>query len=293
LKWGLLSYYILKPDILYLALGDLAGFRSYAGGQRQTQDWNQYPLHPQPDTRPAGAPGDFPTQTSAARIGNRLHLIMTPFSDNQPGHVGAGFTGYYLMPTSGSYQVDQNGRTIARGNALFGIPDIALSARPSVVSFTLTAARHHPLFPLSAASRTTWTWRSAPDPSARVPAGWYCYRKHGYQRQCAIQPLLTLNYAVNGLSLGGQTRPGHQVIEVTAGHIQLGGSAPITRAGAQVSFDGGRTWRTAALTAQGHGRFRVGFSAPAGVDVTLRVSARDAAGGTITETITNGYAVSA
>jgi hypothetical protein len=291
--WQLLSYYILKPDVLYLATGDFTGYRSYADGQRQTQDWNEYPLHPQPNTRPAGTPGVFPTQTSAARIGNKLQLIMTPFSDNQAGHLGAGFDAAYLMPETGSYTVDQNGRLIASGSALLGIPGIRLSARPSVIRFTLTATRQLKLFPLSLSSQTTWTWRSAPDPSARVPAGWYCFRKHGYQRQCAVQPLMTLNYGVSGLSLAGQTRPGRQVIEVTAGHVQPGRSAAITAAQAQVSFDGGHTWHTASVTARGHGRFRAGFRAPAGVDVTLRVSASDAAGGSISETITSAYAISA
>lgn len=66
----------------------------------------------------------------------------------------------------------------------------------------------------------------------------------------------------------------------------------MTGAAAAASFDGGRTWHPAAVRAQGGGRFRVSFRAPAGARVTLRVSARDAAGGSITETITGGYAVS-
>jgi len=82
------------------------------------------------------------------------------------------------------------------------------------------------------------------------------------------------------------------VIEVTAGHIQLSNPAPVAFATAGVSCNGGRTWRTAAVTAQGGGRFRVSFRAPAGAGVTLRGSARDAIGGSITETITRGYAVS-
>ena len=292
LLWELYSFYVLKPDILYLATGDFEAYRSYADGQHQTQGWNQYPLHPQPNTRPAGSPAIFPTQASAARIGNKLQLIMTPFSDNQPGHLGAGFDDAYLMPESGTYTVDQDGQLIASGSALLGVPPIRVSARPSVIRFTLTATRQLNLFPLSRSSQTTWTWRSAPDPSAWVPAGWDCFKKHGYQRQCAAQPLMTLNYAVGGLSLAGQTRPGRQVIVVTAGHVQPAGPAAITGARAQVSFDGGHSWHTASVTARGHGRFRVGFRAPAGVDVTLRVSASDAIGGSISETITDAYAIS-
>jgi hypothetical protein len=55
-----------------------------------------------------------------------------------------------------------------------------------------------------------------------------------------------------------------------------------------VSFDGGTTWRRASVTGTGPGRFVATFTAPAGSLVTLRASARDAAGGSVTETITRG-----
>jgi hypothetical protein len=44
------------------------------------------------------------------------------------------------------------------------------------------------------------------------------------------------------------------------------------------------------VTAIGGGRFRATFTAPAGAYVTLRTTAHDAADGSITETITRGYA---
>jgi hypothetical protein len=103
---------------------------------------------------------------------------------------------------------------------------------------------------------------------------------------------MTLSYQVQGMGLTGLTRPGPQVVDVTAGHIQLGGPAPVTRATAQVSFNDGDTWFPARATALGGGRFKIAYSAPAGVDVTLRVSAADAAGGSISETIVRGYGVS-
>jgi hypothetical protein len=45
------------------------------------------------------------------------------------------------------------------------------------------------------------------------------------------------------------------------------------------------------VTGTGHGWFRATFTAPAGSLVTLHASARDAAGGSVTETITRGYAI--
>ena len=45
------------------------------------------------------------------------------------------------------------------------------------------------------------------------------------------------------------------------------------------------------MVARGGGNFRIAFTAPGGVDVTLRVSATDAAGGSITENILRAYSV--
>jgi len=56
-----------------------------------------------------------------------------------------------------------------------------------------------------------------------------------------------------------------------------------------VSFDGGRTWRPAQVRATGHGRFRAVFTAPRSAGVTLRVTAADSAGNSLSETITRAY----
>jgi len=58
-----------------------------------------------------------------------------------------------------------------------------------------------------------------------------------------------------------------------------------------VSFDGGKTWHAARVA--GHsGYYTAVFTAPAGARVTLRTSATDAAGGSITETLTDAYQIS-
>jgi hypothetical protein len=293
LWWGNETF----TNLNQFAFGDFDDYRTYAGGQQQTQDWNRYPLHPAADTSLGGAANPFLTQTSAARVGNTLVLGMTPFSDNMFGHLGPGFFGNGNARVTGSYQVDENGREIAHGSALNGIPGIKLSASPSVVKFTLNAARSSKFYRLSPSSQTVWTWRSMRDTSARVPAGWFCTVKFEKNRivlvrQCAVQNLMALNYRVRGMSLGGLTRPGAQVIDVTAGHIQLGGSASITGATAQVSWNDGDSWQPAMVTTSGGGPFRVTYDAPPGVDVSLRISATDSAGASIRETILRAYGVS-
>jgi hypothetical protein len=277
--------------------GDTDAFRAYAAGQQATQDWNRYPLHPAPDVVLPGTSSLTQDEPSAFRSGNTLDLGVTPFSDNEPGHLGAGFFDDGTARVTGRYVVDQNGKKIAAGNAVNGIPGVELSARPATIRFALDAARSSSFFRLSPSSHTVWTWRSVRDTAARVPASWFCFFKAVKQRfvldrQCAVQPMMTLNYQVQGLALSGLTAPGAQVIDLTAGHIQLAASPAITGATAQVSYNDGDSWQPATVTAEGSGGFRIGYSAPAGVDVSLRVSATDAAGGSISETIVRAYGVS-
>jgi hypothetical protein len=103
--------------------------------------------------------------------------------------------------------------------------------------------------------------------------------------------MMTLSYIVEGLSLSGRTTPGAQVVDLTAGHIQLGGTPAITGATAQVSYNDGDSFTPATVSPEGAGQFRIAYTAPPGVDVTLRVTATDSAGGSISETIVRAYGV--
>ncbi len=261
-------------------------------GQQVTETWNAYPLHPQPDVQPLHGrlAAEFPAFPAASRAGNTLTLHSTPFSDNYPGHLGTGFSAGNGAAISGSYAIRQNGTLIAHGSPIHGIPSVRLSAKRSVITFTLTASRQGPLFPLSPQSTTTWTWRSAPQPAATLPSSWACgLTRTGYQRHCAVQPMLTLGYQVTGLALNGTTPPGPQTISLTVGHLQLAPATQITSARAEVSFNDGHTFQAATVTPQGRGRFRLCFTAPARADVTLRVNATDTAGDSVTETILRAY----
>ncbi|HEY3907699.1 MAG TPA: S8 family serine peptidase [Streptosporangiaceae bacterium] len=287
--------------------------RIYRPGQHVTENWNTYPLHPAPNVHLIGSRGDtdgFATVPSASRAGNTLTLDFSPFGDNTPGHAGAGFNTDDGRKVTGSYEIDQNGKKIVGGNALTAAGDnsdlnvlATLSPARSTIKFSLTAAlggigARTP----SSRSQTTWTWSSAHQSGNQMPIGWSCpFGSSG----CRPEPLVTLGYSIRDLSLRGQTRPGPQVLAVTASHLPpakaakagtagkvgtAGTAAKITKATVQVSFDGGRIWHHAKLTGT-DGRFLATYAAPAGAWVTLRTHAQDAAGATITETITRAYRV--
>lgn len=276
-------------------LGPLGGqrddaYRVLRAGEHETVDWNRYPLHPQPNYLPPGGGGAIlPLKPSAIRTGNKLKLAFYPFSDNVRGHQDYFGSGPGTKVTE-TYQIDQNGTQIAHGGALRGIPAVSLSSSPSVVRFTLDAARAGRDYRLSTHSHTVWTWRSARRPGATVPAGWYCaYRGVTRISRCSVQPMMTLDYRVHRLTLNGSAPPGSQLVDLTAGHLQLATAAPVTGANAWASCDGGQTWQRARVSRFGRGRFGLHFTVPGGCYVTLRVSATDAAGGSVTETITRGY----
>lgn len=264
-------------------------------GEHLTENWDAYPLHPAANVLLDHEPNMFgAVLPSALRAGNTLRLNVDPFDDNQPGHQIGVFFPVQGVQVAGTYQVDENGKKIAGGNAVtrsgpFGqfYTQATVTGRPSTIGFSLDVSRASKLFPLSTASRTTWTWRSAPPGNATLPAGWTC-APFTRTRDCAVQPMMTLTYGVAALRLDGTAPAGRQVLHVRAGHLQAVRAAPVTRVSVSVSFDGGKTWHQARVSGHG-GRYAAVFTAPPGALVTLRTSAADAAGGTVTETITSAY----
>ena len=288
-----------------LAGGQTDDLRTFRAGQRLTENWNAYPLHAGYNTNLIGAANVATTLPSASRAGDALTLDVMPFSDSTLGHIGAsGFFGGFegsFGKISGHYLITENGKTIAAGNPLHGAvgpggefhTTVTLGPRPSTLGLVLDATRKAKIYTLSTSSRTVWTWRSAHESGARLPAGWGCaIGRNGTVtgRACGVEPMMTLGYAVAGLSLTGSAPPGAQVVHVTVGHVQLAKAVAVAGAQVAVSVDGGKSWHPATVTGAA-GSYAASFTAPAGARVSLRTSAADAAGGTVTETLINAYQV--
>ncbi len=261
-------------------------------------DWNAYPLHPGVNDNPEPDGWANGMEPSASRIGNTLLLNVTAVGDNEPGHLGIGFGAAGADKVTGRYVIDQNGKQIAGGVAPAppgGSNEFStkatLSPQASVVSFGLTVHNSGPAYPLSVATHTVWTWHSSRQPGVRLPGDWYCESTvSGSIYKCAVQPMMTLRYAVRGLSLAGQAPAGRQVVDLTVGHLQLVKPIAVTKATMAVSVNGGKTWRQAKVTGR-DGHYRAMFDAPAGAYVMTRSTATDAAGGSVAETITRAYRV--
>jgi hypothetical protein len=285
----------------FLVVNQQIDARVYRAGQRVREDWNRYPLHPAPFVSPPGTGAFLPQVASASRAGNELTILVTPFSDNVPGHIGSGLANEFSNEpgtrVAGTFEVDQNGVKIAGGDAVQTLWQARLSPRPSVIRFTLDATRAGPAYPLSARTRTVWTWRSAPDRPATLAAPWVCgsVLADEWTRHCSAQPLLWLDYRVSGLGLDGSAPAGRQALKVSVSHFQPSAStARITRVKVRVSFDNGRTWHAASVAADGPGRFLALYTAPRTARyVELRVTAADADRSTVTETLPRAYKIAA
>jgi hypothetical protein len=283
-----------------LGAGQTDVVRAFPAGSDTTQDWNVYPLHtPLASGQPTSVPGSeglFDASLSATRVANSLALNLNPFTDDTAGHTGSGFAQGIVAnigKITGNFQVDDNGKKLQSGaiqpSQFIGsfFDEVNLPAGPSTVALTLRAMRTGALFPLSTAVSDTWTWTSGTGPSDTVAAGWYC--ADGSSR-CEIEPLLTFGYRVAGIALDGTTPAGAQQVQLTVGHQVLTTSpAAVTSVTAQYSLDSGHTWQPATVTGAG-GTWSLSFSAPAGSYVSLKVTATDAAGGSLTEKIGRAFA---
>lgn len=108
---------------------------------------------------------------------------------------------------------------------------------------------------------------------------------------CAVLPLLSIGYDppvdLSGRAAGGATRLG-----ITVAPTQNAPATTITTATVEVSVDDGATWTPATLTGS-DGRYTAAFTTPTDGFVSTRVTATDAAGNTVTQTVIRAYAIGA
>lgn len=134
------------------------------------------------------------------------------------------------------------------------------------------------------------------DPATTLPAADLCFA--GVEAtSCQILPALTLDYRL----ATDETNTSHapiQTMNLDVAHLTYDGKgshAPITSARVSVSFDGGTSW-VPALVLGVNGHYTASWPNPAsaaGSSPMLKVTATDAAGGSITQTITNAYTIAA
>jgi hypothetical protein len=130
------------------------------------------------------------------------------------------------------------------------------------------------------------------DRSTQVRTEWNFHTEPGGSVAEPVQlPALDVAYAVKGMDLRNEA-PRRTTATVTVGHQAGSTGSPVTGASLWWSADDGAIWHKATLRRTAEGVYTAGLDVPAGTEhVSVRVSAKDKAGGTIQQTVIRAYGV--
>lgn len=264
---------------------------TYRPGRTYTVDWAHGPLAPGFGTHSGPHAAVDRDQCAACVAGTTLGLTFNELDDSTADHVGKaadGATTHFALYRDGTLLGAADGAT---GGLVQGEQLTAATYRASLdVDLTHAGASR------STRSHTDLTFRYRPGSLPALPSEESCVDGTS-DDPCHILPVLTLRYGLDTDELG-VAAPGAQRMTLDIGHLTYDGAgshARVTKAAVAVSFDGGTTFTPARLTG-GNGHYVAHWTNPAsaaGTSPVLRVTARDADGGTITQTIDNSYAISA
>jgi hypothetical protein len=263
-------------------------WRVYEPGQRASVSYGREPQHPGVELDTAGRGIICP----ACREGDTLQFDIWPFNDNVPGRYG--FPDFFPPPgftETQAYKLYQDGTLVA--SAAGGLLGVSLPASIDPASYRLVydVTRQNANFPLATASHTVWTFGSSHQSGQGVPPDWKCI---DLTRNCAPLPLLYAYYTADS-DLLNQLAPGQHTLTLTVQHQENSITSTISRASVAVSYNDGATWTRAAVTGA-NGSFQATFTVPqqsqANGFVAVKVSASDAAGNKIEQTVLRAYAIS-
>ncbi|MET7694690.1 S8 family serine peptidase [Streptomyces sp. NPDC005483] len=209
--------------------------------------------------------GDSVLTLPPSRAGDLISLFGLPGYGDSDGHAGSVF---------------ESGATVRaalyQGDTLLAEGDDWISAEvePDTLAYRLVqdTTRDLPGRPYSPRTHTEWAFRSG----------------HASDTALEALPLVQLDYAV-ATDLSGKAGR-HTDVTVTPAHLAGVTGSPFRSVTLDVSYDDGATWhRTRPAHGSGDGaRFRLDAPATARF-VTLRASARDAAGSAVTQTVERAF----
>src|SRR5450755_1721265 len=245
-------------------------FAHLAPGSRQTAFWVRQPFAPGPYSGTTPSVSFCAPQPTFRRRGD-IHVELTDLQDLPDGFdciEGVDPLPQWSASTSRTMRLYQGSHLIGTSHSAvvdFSVPATSASYRLSYADNTSK------LLPVSPRTATTWTFRSAP------PAGLDGVRI----------PLLLVNYS---LPLNLDNHPDGNTAVLTVARIAGTPTVRVTGLRLWTSTDEGKTWQAAPVRALRSGRYAVTLPrVAAGQSVSLRVTAADAGGSSIDQTIITAY----
>nr|WP_285554445.1 S8 family serine peptidase [Streptomyces hygroscopicus] len=259
----------LWTESVTLGLGTLeerGGLVRYEGGSRPRLHWFQPVWHPWLGTG---------LGWGEQRTGNLIQLNTPGWGDSGPDHTGSGDVwGDSGMSQSTSVYLDGNLADGGSGSTAFVWDAPADEHTYKVVTDTSLDLEH---WTLATRGHTEWTFRSARTPDDRA----------------TTLPLINLSYGLD-TDLAGTVRGGKR-LPVTLGARYMAGAAGTGTLGGgrlEVSYDEGATWKAVSLEGAGAADWRGTLTVPnSATSVSLRASARDDKGGSVTQEIVRAVGV--
>jgi hypothetical protein len=207
------------------------------------------------------------------RLNNAVYVEVPGWGDSVPGHVGTTFNNVGVENKLTMYQGDTLLR--ASDTDTLGSYRFPLILAPEKLRYRLVSEN----------ARGTW----ANDYSTTTRTEWGFTSQQGAAGVFETLPLIQLDYTVEGVDASGKAhrRTG---ITVTPSHLPgAPGSDTIKTVSLDVSYDDGATWQHTTLTRTAKG-WSTQLNAPAHARfVTLRTSAGDTEGNTVTQSITRAF----
>jgi hypothetical protein len=236
--------------------------REYHRGERVDLHWLRAPYGPALSTTRSGTEGE--PLPLAYRTGNKVNVNLPMFTNSLGA---AGYSAYNPLTDTGSTTLSSNGELLGR-NDVPGIAGFDLPPRSARYELTVDAAHRQPNWPLTTRVTDRWTFTS------------------GHSGPATPLPLLDVEYdlpldptnAAPAGELTGALRITHQV---------GADRSRISSVGLEVSYDDGATWRRAHVVRHGD-KWTVRIPPGQGF-ASLRTTAADTAGNTVTETLIRAY----
>ena len=258
---------------------------AYNGPGVTWRTWGHGPLTPQVGQYQAA------TYCRACADGDTVELGLNPLQDSSPDTWG-GFSyqnvSHMTVYRDGAQVLSQDYSTDAFLTGQSQTPgtyrlvyDEDLTGAPLTQS---TVSHTDITVPYDPAADAKWT----------LPAADTCYAQGSSTTACSILPVLDLNYQLASDDVNTTHGPVAGML-LTVGHQsygKAGSQAAITGATVSVSYDKGVTWTPASVVPAGQGHYAVLWTNGAkGATPWLKVTATDALGGSITQTVANAYTI--
>lgn len=268
-----------------------ADLHTFAAGHQYRIEWAHGPLAPNVGQR-SGAQS---LGCSACASSDGASFSFDTTGDSEPDH-----TGFPLFDTVALHNtLYVNGTVVSDADGAIGAdtgPPAASGATTYRDVYDVDRTGN-PDISQSTATHTDLTVVYDPqkNPGPILPSDANCDYNGVVTAPCHILPALNLSYHLFTGATNTSSAP-VQTLLLNVGHLSydgLGSHAPITSVKVAVSFDGGKTWKPAAVlgAAGTYFAFWQNPKSAAGTSPAIKVSATDAVGGSISQTTVNAYTV--